>query len=221
MIINFIKNRGLSLNNCNIVCDGNSLTSGVGGTSYPSQLALLSPFNTLQKTISNVGISGRQTSQLISEAPTKVDTLYNSNSQFNCVLFYEIHNDIYFNGNARAAVDRAWVYCDARRFAKWKLGIFTCADASLINSNPSVDETIFRGKLNEANGYIKSEWKNHANFIIDISSNAHLSINQTADVNLFNCHNPAYYSDKEHHTTYGYAIIANYVKNAILEYTKK
>ena len=50
--------------NVNIVCDGNSLTAGDGGTAYPAQMKLLAPLNNIV-TVANCGRNGRTTTGLV------------------------------------------------------------------------------------------------------------------------------------------------------------
>ena len=77
--------------NVNIVCDGNSLTYGIGGTAYPSQLAGKSPL-TGGETITNVGVNGQTTADMTS-THSDVDAAWDA-GKTNILVAWEGTNSI-------------------------------------------------------------------------------------------------------------------------------
>jgi hypothetical protein len=218
-----MKRSALNINNAIYIFDGNSLTSGMGGTPYPTQLLTTAPFSSNGSVFYNKGVGAQQTSQMISDAVSDIDVNY-SNLVHCFVIANEIGNDIYYNGNVRNAVNSFWNYCDARRLVGFKVGVITLQDRSYSNYGVSTvagdNELQFRTKIILANTYLRDEYLSHADFLIDIGLNAYIGINATDINSEYNCYNTTYFDDKVHCKTAGYAIWANMVRIGILTYTK-
>jgi hypothetical protein len=221
--VSIFKKIGLNLNNGVFVFDGNSLTSGIGGIPYPTQLKLLEPFNSNGSIFWNKGVGAQQTSQMITDATTDIDIKF-TNGVSNFVIVNEVGNDIYYNGNVRSAVDRFWQYCDGRKSAGFKVGIITLQDRSYTyygSLNAFGDNEVqFRDKIILANQLMRNEYKDHADFIIDLGHNQYIGINENVTPSTnWNCYNTTYFTDRIHCTTTGYAIWASEVRRAILIFT--
>lgn len=107
-----------------IVCDGNSLTEGVGGSPYPTQLALLDPINS-QCTIANVAVGGQTTGGMNTNA-TDVDGAWVS-GKTNILITWEGTNSIYSGATADAAITAMQTYITNRKAAHpWIVVVLTC-----------------------------------------------------------------------------------------------
>jgi lysophospholipase L1-like esterase len=206
-IFNSQNKKKLSLENAVIVCDGNSLTQGTGAsnpatTSYPARIDASAGFETA--TIYNLGVSGQTTQQMIDDAVGQVNPLYNA-SVSNVLIAWEVGNDLYYNGNVSAAMSRFWSYCDARRAVGFKVIVVTCPprdQATTFGDNSAQYNT----KLNEANALILSDYTSHADGVVDLASDSR-----------FAGYNLTYYdADKVHFTDAGYQVIADLIKNRII-----
>lgn len=119
----------LDLNNANIYCAGNSLTEGYGSTnppttSYPTILqGLLTSYGA---TVTNIGISGTTTGEMITAAPSTLDNHIQS-GKTNICIGWEITNDIGQFGNLGAALNRWTDFYTGRKQVGWDLFItITC-----------------------------------------------------------------------------------------------
>jgi hypothetical protein len=150
----------------NIICDGNSITASVGAeNSHADELALLEPFLSNATPIRNAGVSGQTTAQMIARAPLEVDFYIRANRTI--VIALEIGNHLGTGVAVRAAVDTFWDYCDGRR-AK---GAYVVACTLHARENPATvaggTPTEMSGKIDEANGLLRAEWRQHADQLFD------------------------------------------------------
>jgi len=183
--------------NLNIVCDGNSLTQGQGGTPYPTYLSGL----VQNAVIQNFGVGGQTTSQMSSDAVTQIDTLIDIKKK-NILVAWEIGNDIYFNGNVTTACNNFKSYCDARRAAGWqKIIVINCTPRG--QSTSFGDTSIqFNQKLVDANSWLSSNYQTFADNLIDLASDVRF---QGYSLSVYN-------SDLIHFNSNGYSIVADKVK---------
>lgn len=148
---------GFNLTDANIVCDGNSLTSGgYGGLSYPTIL-----YNDLSAEFSGIvvtgrGVGGQQTSQMIADGVSDVDSLLQQGKP-NIVCVWEVGNDIYFNGSVSNAITNITTYCQARKTAGWKVALIGLCDryqTTAFGDNPAQ----YRVKIESANNIMRSTY---------------------------------------------------------------
>lgn len=192
-----------------IVCDGNSLTYGVGSSSpptssYPTFLKNLDPFVNDNSTIYNLGVGGQTTQQMIDDAITQVDPLYNSNVR-SVVVAWEIGNDIGINGDVTGSISRYASYCSARKSTGFKVVAVTLTPRS---QSTSFGDTIpqYNTKLGQANTLLRSGYMTYADALCDIAAD-----------DRFQNYNPTYYaSDNVHYSDQGYEIVAQLVKQSLL-----
>lgn len=197
---------GIPLQN-KIVCAGNSLTYGTGTTTpatdaYPAQLASLITsrgYTSFQTSITNVGISGRTTAQMITDATTLVDPLRDSPTwPMNILIAWEGTNSIAQSGlTAVQAGDAMKTYCAARRALGWYVYACTMIVAGTIS------ETV-RGDYNaiiKDNAQIGVSWDG----VIDIGADTRIDPTPAAGI----------YVDSYHITTVGQSYVADTVANAI------
>lgn len=179
-----------------VVCDGNSLTQGTGGTSYPTQLAALYPSTIL---VINTGISG-QTTQEMSATATDVRPFISA-AVPSVVVAWEVRNDLYHNASVTAAqaVANLWTYCQSRRAEGAKVVAVNVSKCTTPASNLSAQD------ITDANAAIATDYASYADRLVDVGGIAELQ--NPADTN--------YFTDGVHMTTAGYALVANAVLAAI------
>lgn len=191
-----------------IVCDGNSLTADNGTpgvTIYPAQLATLMGSGW---DIVNLGVSGQTTQDMIDDADTEVDVLYDAVTyDHNILVAWEIGNDIHFGATANEAYNSFVSYCQARQAAGFKVVAVTVPARSGGSSTPV--ETFDADRLT-ANDLIRANWRTFADALADVALDTRIDT-------IADCDNSTYYYDETHFNTTGYSIIAEAVKTAILE----
>jgi hypothetical protein len=101
----------------NIVCDGDSITSGVGVTTpWPSSISLTEAFQ-----VFNRAIPSELLSTMLTNAPTNIDPLLRANMTNICVIFGGT-NDFALSGDSVATVEgHLSSYISARHSAGWKV----------------------------------------------------------------------------------------------------
>lgn len=108
----------------NIVCDGNSLTEGVGGTPYTTYLSALPPLSG-QCTVSNSAIGGQTTANMTSNA-ADIDAAFVS-GKTNILIAWEGANSIYGGKTAEQAITDLQSYISRVLSAhQWKIVVMTC-----------------------------------------------------------------------------------------------
>ncbi|XAI97401.1 hypothetical protein [Leptolyngbya phage Lbo-JY46] len=177
-----------------VVCDGNSLTAGVGATlatSYPSQL------NLPDWEIVNIGIGSQRTISMTAKAPIEVDlNFYNSKHEKGIVVAWEIINDLLFVSAAQAYANFV-TYCQARKAAGWKVIVCT------LIAHP----TISPASLTFCNDQIRANYLTFADGIVDLA----------ADPRFQNVNDLTYYDPgRIHLNATGYGVVASLVRPVIL-----
>ncbi len=109
----------------NIVFDGDSL-SGTSGTGS-AYSAYMTPFPG-NPTLTNVSIAGRTCTQLNSEAPAKVDVLYNSSATENIVVIWCGSNDLVGGATPAQTLTALQTYVSGRRAVGFKVIVGTVID---------------------------------------------------------------------------------------------
>jgi lysophospholipase L1-like esterase len=197
-----------------IVCDGNSLTAGVGagaGESYPEQMLTL--YGTTNMTVKDYGVGGQTTRDMIADADTEIDPQFNSERVDNILVAWEILNDWAVSTGtdsqtptvaSQLTVDRLWEYCDARKAAGWKVVILT-----VLPANYSVGQVLFDAQRATVNTRIREEWHLHADAMADVADDPDIGVSEAYL-------NPAFFDEDEVHlNAAGYAKVAAIVKTAI------
>ena len=202
------KNQGtISLTNAILVCDGNSLTAGQGAsnpatTSYPARLDADAAFSTV--TTYNLGVGAQETQDMIDDAASQVDPLYNG-AVDNILVAWEVGNDIFYNGSVSGAITRFWSYCDARRAVGFKVIIINCPPRDQATDFGDTSGQ-YNTKLQSANSQLADEWMSHADGYVDLAADSR-----------FAGYNLTYYdADKIHYTDAGYQVVKDLVKAKIL-----
>lgn len=177
------------------VCDGNSITFGVGGAPYPDKLRALLP----RLPVANLGIGGKTTQQLIDDFSTKVAPRYRQNAE---LVFFEQHNS--FNaggGNVSVETEKTLVQTYVSRAKAAGFKVWIC-------SPPPTGDTAVNAKIAPYSTWLSA---NHdfADGFIDLNSIPELTPPGIAD-------NPTYFSDAVHLTSVGYGVLATKVYSVVL-----
>lgn len=171
-----------------IVCDGNSVTAGAGGTPYPNQLNDLLRIHT----VVNTGVSGKTTQQLIDDFSTKVVPRYVPGAE---LIWFEQYNSFNpFNGNVSVSTEQTLVrtYVAQAQAAGFKVWICT--------PTPTSDSDI-NDKITEYSTWLRSNHSFANGGFIDL--NAAAAFTPPGQVA-----NPSHFFDSVHLTSKGYAVLA-------------
>lgn len=187
-----------------IVCDGNSLTRGGGTTPYPQQVSERFPFSENGTLVYNKGVDGQTTPQMIADASTDIDPLYNASVK-SVLIAWEVGNDIYFNGSVLNAYNNFVTYCNDRRLVGWKVIAISLTPRD--QSTPFGDNSAqFEVKLQQANVLMLNNWIEFSDAIIDLRSDPRLA---TITLDYWN-------PDLVHLNAAGYQVVADLVMKKIL-----
>lgn len=180
-----------------IVFDGNSMTDDAT-SSYPSGTiaALAGLWDTY-----NFGVSGQTTIEMLADAETQIDPLYNATLGKNIVVCWEGTNDIKLGATKEDAYARLVQYCQARQAAGYQVVICTIVDRQQVGQ--PADFATSRAYVNTQIG---SNWQTFADALADLWADTRLQ--DATDTTYFNV-------DKVHLTAAGYAIVAEIVVTAI------
>ena len=182
-----------------VVFDGNSLTTGVGGTignDYPAQLlATLAPGRWRAH---DVAVGGQTTSDMLADAATQVDRLCSSGYPRNVVVCLTGTIDRPADGNA-ARQAKLQSYCQGRRAAGFKVIVITL---------PSHNQEDYPGATRaEFNDWIRANYRSFADGLADAGADPRIGApGAFAD--------PVYFPDGLHLNDAGYAVVAEIVKQA-------
>lgn len=187
-----------------IVCDGDSLTAGFDGAtyipnfSYPSQSVLNLGSNWQ---LVNIGVSGYQTSNILANVSSRVDSLSNTALTKNILVLWIGTNDL-LNSVAVATIESNIAsYISGRQSAGFSVVICTLTPSQYASRPGSYD----------ANRLLLNTWINAgssgANAVCDSGNNATLS----------DPTNTTYYNaDKLHLTRLGYKVVCGDVVTTVL-----
>jgi lysophospholipase L1-like esterase len=202
-----------------IVFDGNSLTAdrGTASINYPQQLAEM---ETIRAKYKNFAKSSQTTVDMIEDASTTVDHLYDP-SKKSILVAWEITNDLFFGATPETAYANFVEYCQQRKAVGWRVVVINVLPRSnegtptnFEKSRKAVNQKMredFPDKTNNPTVYRSGEKGGYADFLVDVDSIPELG-NPGSEKNTI------YYPDLVHLTTYGYTLIANSVKNSINQF---
>lgn len=171
----------------NVLCDGNSLTAGVGETEWPEQLAtsLGAGYN-----VTNQARGSFTTGMMNIDAEERVDDNFDPDAEKNILVFWEGSNDLFFNGTELATERRMRDYILRRKAKGWYVINCTIIPRNGV-STPAGFDTL-RLAVNT--------WINAG------SSGAHAIADLAAVANLSDPNDTTYFNaDKVHLTTAGAA----------------
>lgn len=154
-----------SANGLVVVCHGNSLTAGgfglPAGTPYPTLLNtdLGQHITAGQYTVHNKGTGGIDTDTMEAQAAAQVDVLIEQ-GKTNVLVFWELGNDLYGNGNVTTCYNNAVTYCQNRVAAGWKVIVCTTTPRDT-GGNTFFGDTPeeYNVKLKQLNALIRLNWQ--------------------------------------------------------------
>lgn len=187
-----------------VVADGNSLTSGIGGTggiTWPLLANGLLADASVKNVVVNKGVSGQNTPQMQADAATDIDPLLGVVASKKVLVAWELYNDINSGGaTVTTAVDHLEAYCLARRVAGWEK-IIVC---NTLNEKLSVAWTA--GTQAAVNAELASRYVGFADALVDLAAITELQDNT----------NTTYWSaDQVHLVNAGYALVAAAIQTAV------
>ncbi len=187
----------------NIVFDGDSLTAGSTATDpYPSQV--MREFHPEVYWV-NLGIGGQKLSDMLANAPSKVDPLYQSKLGRNVVVVWGGTNDIrHWNHKPAAVFQHLRQYCLGRREQGYTVVVMTL----LPRSDGDYPET-FEFDRQQVNTMIRQSWTGFADALVDVGSDPLIG--------LAGCEtDPRFYSpDRVHLNNGGLALVAGQVNQLL------
>jgi len=113
-----------------LCADGSSITTGDGGTpgnSWPSQCVSALGANWYAD---NLGVSGQGVAEMLVDAVSQVDALYNADHTLNIAVAEGLTNDIYYGLTAQVAYDNLKSYCQGRTTAGFSVIALDCLPRS-------------------------------------------------------------------------------------------
>jgi hypothetical protein len=208
-----VRQSGLVLDilGARFAADGNSQTVGVNGAavSFPGQIA-----TSLGVTVTNYGVGGQSTLDMIADAATEIDAAFSSAP--NILIVGEVRNHLVAmdaSADARIAVDALWTYCDGRRAAAagalrfLRIVVWNVLPAG--HTASSIGIVALNALFVEANALIAAEWPAHADAYVDVRS----------DVRLTDPFDLTYFTDDVHLTTAGDTVMRDLFLPKILALT--
>jgi len=190
-----------------VLCDGNSLTYGIGGTAYPMQLQSLLGNNYRAL---NHGTSGTTISTMKADS-LSIDFYYSNMGRKNILVCWGGTNDMSPDSliTADSVFSMIKTYCSKRKSKGWKVAVLTILPRQSTAPNTP---TNFESRRITVNDSIRTNYSDFADGLVDVALDDR--IGDIADLT-----NTTYYnSDKTHLTTAGYEIIASLVYSVIKDW---
>ncbi len=201
-----------------LVFEGDSITAGGdSGNPYPSQVANALTADAVPIDWHNVAISGTTIAEMLIRASGRVDTFYHPEVTTvpQIVILFGGTNDIRSGANAATVISRTESYYAARAALGWKMievGMLSRTQVGLPADFEARRQVIRIDRLSKYTiaTAVSNVWQNaDGNLYIDLGADT--VIGEDGDQN-----NATYYLDKVHLTAAGCAVVAGYVKDAIL-----
>lgn len=208
----------------NIVCDGNSLVSGQGGTPWPTQIRSLAPLNGVVN-VTNVGQPGQTTRQMngLDSSYTGVGDVDGAwvAGKTNVLILWEGTNSICNTGEtgAQAASDMV-DYITARQAThKWMVVLLTCIPRQAGSAAATLDQN---ARLDAYNAILAGTYRQMgARILVDVrGSGSPFAFADYSDATFAAAGSSGYWASGEdgghiHLSTAGYAYIATIVAAAL------
>ena len=153
----------------NLVCDGNSITAGYPWenteASYPAQLKKQLNAIGLYCQVTNIGVSGQTTLQMLADGSTQVPALFKP-SMTNVLIACEGGNGILVGDTAQRAYDLFVSYCVNRKSEGWYVitfGNFTRAETPSWGTNAQ-----YEVRLSDYNKLCFNNWRSFCDAYVDV-----------------------------------------------------
>lgn len=225
-----IARKHKAISNSNIYVDGNSISAGqdsTSGNTYPEQLLNEYPLNKCYTNgaIVNEAVGGQTTLDMIADAATNIDTLFDSNKT-NILLAWEARNHLVVdNPTLQVALDKLEEYCLARKTANSDLKIITATILPSWYGSYGGDTTVtgynnLKADTVSFNQLLRDNYTDFADYLIDFETIADFGLYPAneEDGYAFSATRPVantYYSDGTHLNDNGYSVIAKEFNKAI------
>jgi len=203
-----------------IIADGNSLTSGQGSTNgnkYPEQLSRFYPISSTSISITNLGVGAQTTLDMLSDAVSQVDTLYNEALNYNFLLVWEIRNHLVQNAPTNTfAFDKFKEYCLARKTAGFTVIIATISpswSASYRGDSTVTGYNLLESDRLAINVMLREQWTDFADGLASFPKIGNTGVN-VVDGYVYSTSTPApstngMFIDGTHCTNAGYEKVSN------------
>lgn len=187
-----------------VVCEGNSLTWGVGtgvtigADDYPAQLLALlgSPWETF-----NLGVPSVGTPQLTEFAPRRTDPWRDMDLAKCILVHWEVTNDLLSNSGAAAWANTV-THLEARRKAGWN-AIVVC---NAIDRQQTGVPGDMATRISDYNALAAANWSSYADGFADLYANTELQ--DSTNATYFD-------ADKVHLVAAGFAVVASTVQTVV------
>lgn len=191
-----------------IVCDGNSLTYGydlISDSSYPTKLSQRSPYNSNGSSVSNYGVSGQSTIDMLNDYSSQIAPLYNAN-QNSILIAWELTNDLYNTGNTDTVINRIVRYCEGGQATGFKVIVMTGIARKITGTTTGGDnQSSFNSKMSTINTYLKTNFASFADEIVALDE-TFTDFNDTGK----------YLADGVHLSGPGYTVVVNLIMEQIV-----
>lgn len=179
-----------------VICDGNSLTAGTGGTPYPTALKALLSADLYE--IFNFGVAGQTWAVMSADYSTQIATLFDSRRPQNILVAWEGTNTIIGGATVAQTQAAAQAYCTAGQVTGFKviLGTTIAAGTGVMTAGQETIRTT------------SNTWEN-TNFRTFACAVAGFAANAAFDTQADAAAGPNYDADHLHLTTTGYGVIAS------------
>lgn len=170
-----------------IVCEGDSLTSGVGGTAYPTQLGvLLNDYSWVE----NNGVGGATLADMIAQFAANILPRISATLR-TTVQIWAGTNDVFFGASGATTIARLWELCDLCRRAGAQVTVLSMIPRSVFTATQNTAR-------DEFNAAFEQHWANHADGAVYLHR-----------VNGLSVYNPENWdADGIHLNTSGYSLVA-------------
>lgn len=192
----------------NLVCDGDSLTSGFGASAehdFPTLMLDLLP----SAAITNQGHSADTMNHLVNFAATDVDPLLVAGMQ-NALVVWAGTNDLWGNTSADATYALGVTYVQARQAVGWKVIFIDMLPRTISggSSLPAVQQTNFQIRRASFNTSVLTAHVWLAEGFLSVASDANIGADGQQT-------NATYYTDQIHLNDFGDAYLAPLVVGAV------
>lgn len=178
----------------NIVYEGDSITRGNHVTPSSDRFVNLSANILEADSWYNAGWSGDNTSQMLSQATSQVDSRYSGTYRYNVAVFLGGANDLVQHATQEQIYDNTTAWCTGRQSTGFRVVIQTILPSTLYTVGNGLEP-----KRLWINSQIRANWPNFADGLADIGNDTLLQDTTT------------YYSDGLHPNNAGNAIMADYI----------
>lgn len=188
-----------------MIFDGNSLSSLDDSGHAPNRYMYQTGVKLLPDLYEckYVASGGRTTANMIADAATRVDALYDAARPNNIVVAWEITNDLFFGASAATAYSNIVTYCQGRQAEGFEVVVLSV----LPRSGVGVPST-FEADRQTVNTNMRANWASFADALADVGADDTIGV-AGADLDT------TLYVDGVHMTDAGYGIVAGIVKDAI------